>query len=762
MSDLVPSSQQRSLAPRAEVISPTDAAQRSGDDFLSLQTFLRLVLRRRWLILATAVTVTLLAIVQIFTTTSLYTSTATVQIDPEDPNILPYEEISTSTSAQRSTQAYLDTQAQNLQTRSLARRVVRKLELADDPVFNMPTSGGLLKDRFWGTIGTVLSWFSPATKSAGVDGVDEEGLVDRVRVSLAVRTVRGTRLLKVSYSSHDPQLSSRVLTAFLEEFIEQHLEDKYEATAKASGFLYRELQDLKVAVEKSEESLIAYARGNDVTDSDERASIHQQKLSDLSNELTKVEAELISKTALYEAVRNASVNHFPEALEDGPLRELRQRASELERQYAALSQRYGPEWPEVKRTTLEREEVERQLAAARRQAIEQAKYDYEVTRNRAAGLRQALAEQRQVVDQLNERSIQYNILKREVETNKELYEGLLQRLKEAGVAAGLRSSNIRVVDDPTLPRGASSPRRLRGMARAILLGIGLGLGLAFLLETFDNTLKSTDDVAQHVGLPALGVIPTFENGTGLAALEDEANSRSLEAYRSLRTSILLSHSGQPPQTILVSSALPGEGKTTTVTNTARVLAQTGARTLMIDLDLRRPSLGKQFRISRRTGMSTFLSGNSDLSSQIRETPVPNLYMVGAGPKAPNPAELIGSQRMTTGLKLLREHFTYIVIDSPPLLEITDALVAARQVDGVLIVAQGGRTPHEAVRKAGERLRFVGAKVLGVVLNNVNVRQLGYGYGYAGYYSEYDEYYKAALSATSGASRGRSRNGRKNV
>jgi len=323
-------------------------------------------------------------------------------------------------------------------------------------------------------------------------------------------------------------------------------------------------------------------------------------------------------------------------------------------------------------------------------------------------------------------------------------------LKEAGVSAGLKSSNIHIVERADVPRGPSGPRHGRNLALGLLMGLMLGVGLAFALDYFDNTLKTPDELEQHVALPSLGIVPRIDelsaksrkalpasnngNSNGdRGQLNHYVSPRSVvwEAYRSLRTSILLSHSGNPPRRILVTSALPGEGKTTTALNTAIVLAQTGARTLLLDLDMRKPEVGRRFGLSDKSGMSIFLSGNSDLSSLITETPYSNLYVIPAGPLPPNPAELVGSQRWQKAISLLSEYFEYIVIDSPPVLSVADPVILSTKVDGVVLVVLAGKTPREAVRKAKSVLQGVGATVLGAMINNVDVD---------GHYSYYYKYY----------------------
>ncbi len=727
---------------------PAGPAAEEGDT-ISLMQYVHGLRKRKWTVLAITAALVLLAAIQILTATPLYTAAAILQIDPEEAKVLPYEEIYTSSVSDKTSDEYLATQVNNLQARSLARRVIARLDLAENGTFNADTSSGFFTEQ----IGNVLNAVKKLVRGSVPVESKDEVLVQKFLDNLDVLLVRDTRLIQLSYTSSDAELATRVAQATAEEFIEQQFESRYEATTKAADFLQRQLDELKQRVEQSESALIGYARAKDIVNLNDRESINMEKLATLSGELTAVENALVTQTVQYEAVKNATVETFPQALSNAAIAGLEARLAEVERELAALSARYGDEWPAVRERRLEAAKLGQQLAAERRRAIDEARLAYGLALDRYRGLAAAVDRQRALVDQLNEDSIEYNILKREADTNKQLYEGLLERLKEAGVMAGLRSSNIRVADAAVVPLLPSEPDKVTALALALLVGLFFGVGAAVVAEAGDNTLKTSEDVTRRLGLPALGMIPALQGPSEIdrkllpeAAGEEGAprqiplefsqyaEARVLEAYRALRTSILLSHSGKPPQTIQITSALPGEGKTTTVANTAMVLARTGARTLIVDLDLRKPDMADLFGMPAQQGMTTYLSGNSDLSSQIRETVFPNLFLLPAGPPAPNPPELIGSPRLATALRLLREYFTYIVIDSPPALELTDALVMSPQVDGVLVVARSGITPREAVRKATQQLQRVGAKLLGVVMNDVelpeSVYDMDHYFGYA--------------------------------
>lgn len=794
--------------PRSEVAVDPDVLRQmefDQEEAFPLRRYLHLLMGRRWQIFSVTAVIVLIALIQAFTTTPLFRSEATLQIDPETPSILGNEQAGDLSFSPKGMEEYLATQTRKLETRNLARRVIAQLDLGSQAIFTEPASRGFFVERVKGTVSFVRGLFGGDEAP-----LDDRVLVDRFLENLSVQALRNTHLVQVSFTHRDPELAARIVDTLIEEFIEQTLESRFEATTKVTDFLSGQLNDFKTSVEGSEGSLIDYARANDIVSLNERETIDAQKLADLTDEMTRVESELIQQRTRYEAVKKATADRFPQILLNPTISRLEAELSTRRQELAGMSSRYGPEWPSVKELRQQIDELDVQIRHEKRVALDAARQRYEMALDRYQRLSTAAEEQRKVVDQLNNDSIQYNILRREVDTNKELYEGLLQQLKEAGISGGLSWSNIRLADSAEVPRRPSYPRRSLALVVALALGLFLGVAWALLAEAMDDTFGSTEEVSQALRLPALGVIPIIDGLGGNAEQrsaslrktdlredsehtaskrksggrkaggrksnhrksggrpsserssverrssdrgseevlgsivayegQNDFNDPSWEAYRSLRTSLLLSHSGKPPQTILVTSALPGEGKSTTVANTAIVLAQTGARTLILDLDMRRPTMDKIFGMRGQEGMSTFLSGNSDLSSQVQQTRFPNLYLVPAGPPAPNPAELVGAQRMRSGLEVLQQHFDHIIIDSPPCLEITDALVLATQVDGLLLVVRAGKTPKALVRKATDRVLRVGGKILGVLVNAVDLRRSEYGYYHSYYRSYYRSYY----------------------
>jgi len=490
-----------------------------------------------------------------------------------------------------------------------------------------------------------------------------------------------------------------------------------------------------------------------------------------SRRATRAQADLIQKESLYNQVRNGDLTSVPGILEHRLYEDLTVKLTDLRREYSELTATFTPEYPRVKRLQSQIDEIEQALQRERSAFAKRVADDYRAAANRELLLKEAVTQQTREFNQIAEKSIQYNILRREAETNKELYDGLLQRLKEASVSAGLRASNIRVVDEAEVPIVPAKPRKVFNLALALLAGLVLGIGMAFFQEYLDNTLKTPEDVQRFLGLPALGVIPAANsNGKGRlpygygygygnqpgsqkslpeasgaegeekvgAKLHPEligalGNSPQMEAYRSLRTSVLLSTSGRPPRIILVTSGHPGEGKTTTVVNLAVALGQLGSRVLAVDSDMRRPRIGTLLKVpATPAGLSTFLTGQFDLDDVVTPTQIPNLFVVPCGPIPPNPAELLSSQSMRAFLEQAPQKFDYVVLDSPPVLHVADARILAAQVEAVILVAHGAVTPREAVKHAKQHLQQVNGNLIGLVLNNVDFSSVGYDYYYRYY------------------------------
>jgi len=731
---------------------------------LYLREYWDIIVRRRWTLLATFLVVVVSAAIGTLKQRPVYRAKAIVQIDKESTGVLSFKDLFGLEGSED--ELYLETAYKNLSSRTLARRVIDKLQLDKNPEFagggeTTPAKAGSkdLNDQIW---------------------VDRrmQRVLDGFLGSLTINPVRRSRWVEIMFDSYDPVLCARVVNALAANYVQLNLEAKWDATYKASDMISQQLIGLKVKLEKSEEELQRYAKQSSILLIDEKQSITSQKLKQLQEELTRAEADLFQKEAVYNRVKSGDLGAVPGVLEDKLYLELSSRLMDLRRQHAELSAKFTPEYPRVEQVKTQMDELEgamerQRLAVARRLADE-----HKSAQDRAKLLREAVVAQTREFNDIGEKSIQYNILKREVDTNRQLYEGLLQRLKEAGISAGMKASNIRVVDQGEVPLGPIRPRIMMNMALAMMVGLGLGLSMAFLQEFLDDSLKTPDDVRRQIGLPTLGVIPStvfkgavgygygysygYGYGYGYGALqrqkqgggdggasEKEAvarlispymNTAQSEAYRSLRTAILLSTPGKPPRVIVLTSAQPTEGKTKTAVNLSITLAQLGSRVLLVDSDMRRPRIATVLKLSASsTGLSTYLVGQSCFEESIVESQVPNLFVLPCGPIPPNPAELVASGMMKQLLAEAVAKFDYVILDSPPVLHVTDGRVLAAQADAVMLVVWGGVTSRTLVIQARDLLGQVNANVIGVVLNNVDLSaSMYYGrYRYYRYRSERD-------------------------
>ena len=675
--------------------------------------YYRILRKRLWMIVSVVAIALAATSVWTYTTKPKFKSTVRIQIDP-DQTILPYKDMYESITADP---RYVETQAEVLQSEVLARRVVTRLDLTADPA----------------RLARIAAGFA---------------------ANLEVLPLINTQVVKVTYTAEDPQFAARAINMLADEYVDYSFESKREATTSARDFLGKELLTLKQKLEASEAALVTYAREHSMFLAQaDKDNVVFQKLGDLNKEMTTVEARLLANQ--YQMIKNATPATFPESMKTLAMKDLESRRSTLEEKLANTRMRFGPRWPEVVTLTEEVADVRRQIAAETKRAVEQAKLEYDLAQAHRRRLAAAVDEQNQLAGRMTQDSVQYNILKREVETDRQLHDGVLQRVKEASVSAGLKAANIHIIDRGQVPVKAYSPNVPLNLALGLTIGLVFGIMLACFAEFVRGTIAGAEDVEQSLRLPMLATIPPFEKSwteaTGgilvgavgdlkprrLAAYVNDTAQRYWEHYRSLRTSLLFSSADKCPQTILVTSAVMGEGKSTTVVNLGIALAQTGARTLVLDLDLRKPRLASFFNASGSQGISRYLSGQSELNTEIQETGIPNLFLIAAGPIPPNPPELIGSARMTFGLQLLSQYFDHILIDAPPLMPVTDALVIARVVDGVLMVVEGGKTPTAIVEKARNLLGSVDARVLGVIINKADVADSKYGYGY------YQEFHAAA-------------------
>jgi capsular exopolysaccharide synthesis family protein len=697
-----------------------------------LLDYIIIVRKHQWLILTFLLTVVTVVTIASFKMKPVYLAAARVEVDKESQNMSPFPD-SNSYDEFMDMENYLETQTKILQSETLALQTIKSLDLARYPEF-----GGGPSTTAWAHNG-------PAPQRPAILGA----FLGR----LTVKRVANSRLIEVTFEAEDPQLAAQIVNTHLQNFVEQNFRSKYDATIQASNWLSSELEGLRIKVEKSENARIAYQRANQTWQIDEKQDITTSKMADLSKAVTEAQTDVAQKEAMYRMAVSGNVDALPTAHGSEVLTELLKRKSDADEQYAEALNQYGPNFPKVLRLAAQQKELDENLARARKTLIESVQQEFNTARSHVELLQETLDKQRAEANDQAEKLIQYHILQHDAESDRLLYDGLLQKLKEATITVGLRSTNIRVVDPALAPGGPSRPQKARNILLAFLIGLVGGVGLALFREYLDNTVKSPDDIEALTGLPSLAVVPAMPGlnahqgrlsrrtggggSPGRIELLSYAQPKSQisEAFRALRTSLLLSQAEHPPQVILVTSALPREGKTTAAVNLAVTLAQLGDRTLLMDSDLRKPGIRRALNLTlgKDVGLSSYLAGVSSLDeATIQHPTITNLSALTTGPVPPSPADLLSSHRMREAIAELRRRFKFIVIDSPPVMAATDAVILSALTDGVLLVVRSGETPKEAFTRTRDLLAAVKCRLLGVVLNAVDSSAPDYYYSYRYY------------------------------
>jgi succinoglycan biosynthesis transport protein ExoP len=749
---------------------------------INLLDYLRVLRKRMWMIIAVFLIVLITTAVGVFTVRPVYRGTATIQIDKENPQIVDFREIFTVSAWDTD---YYQTHYQILASRQLAQKVINTLNISEHPEF-LPEpetpfqklKSGILTpiselksntlDLIYGLMGHFhknpskdasenlskdlsenLPKDSPSDKDSP-EAKKEVVVISQLISRLNIEPVRNTRLVRINFDSYYPELSSQVANAVATNYIKLNLESRFNATEQAKQQLNQQLEVMRAKVESADEDLQTFgAKHGFVFLDDKERNVTMQRLNDLNEALAKAESERMAKEALYRQTKKGELGSISSVLENKLIQELKQNYLQLEVQYSKLAETFKPEYPEMVRLKRQMETIQRRLNIEYSSYINAVKNEYEFCLRKESLVRSAFEQQKTIVAEMQQKGIQYNILKREAETNRDLYKNLLQRMKEAGIQAGITASNIRVVDQAEIPAAPYKPNIPRKILWAVVIGLLLGVGLAFFFEYLDNTVKTSDDIEQLIRLPSFGMIPEISNEKRKklergdiypVELVTFGHPRSIqsEAYRNIRTSILLSFSERPPKSLVVSSPSPMEGKTTTAVNMAIAFSQTGSPVLIIDGDMRRPRIHKIFNGHNGVGLSSFLTGNAELKSVIKTSSIPNVYYIPSGPIPPNPSELLGSNLFKNMMQFLGKSFDQIIFDAPPVLSFVDSLILSNCVDGVVLVVLSGKTPREALRQSKNALLQVNAKILGVVVNRVDIGRIGHGYYNYGNYHYYEQ------------------------
>jgi len=701
-----------------------------------LVSYLKRIYKHRWIALTAFAVIFLYVAIVTFTATPIYEGRVQLLVESANPNVVNFKEV-----VQQDNYNYdfYPTQYAILKSRALARRTIEALSLWDSPDFG----GGEGEARRSTETGA-----APSSETAR-----QSGAIDAFLGNLTVVPVRNSRLVDVRFASPNPQLAATVPNTLAKQFIAQNLDYRFLSSKEASDWLSEQLAVERKKLEASEQALQNYREKGDAVALEDRQNIVVQRLADLNAAYTQARTERFEKEALYSQLRGlqndrAALDTFPAILSNTFIQQLKSQLADLQRQKAQMAERLGDKHPDMIKLNSAIENTEAKLQGELGKVVQSVRNEFLSAQSKENSLSAELEAQKAGALALNRKGIAYGVLRRDTESNKQIYEALLQRAKETGISGELKASNIRVVDEAEVPRSPVRPNKPRNLLIGLIGGLVAGVGLAFFMDYIDNRLKNPDEVKQHLGVSFLGLVPALHDADTKSAqplVAEKVPHHFAEAIRRVRTAVQFSTAAEGCRTVLVTSTQPTEGKTLIAANLAMSLAQSGQRVLLIDADMRKPRQHELLNMTQAPGLSNLLSGGAKANDAIRKTAWSNFWMMPSGPNPPNPAELLGSARFQNLLTTLGEHFEWVVLDSPPVMAVTDASVIAHLTTGVVFVVGNEQVNRHVARNAVEQLWASKATILGAVLNRVDVQRNPY--YYANYYKhEYTGYYGEEKSA----------------
>lgn len=745
---------------RALIEQPQTAGETLLNEQKDLRSYLTLIYRRKWMIISIVVTVTTLVAVYMYRMPSVYEAETTIRIEQKSESFLRAKDIVINTA---NDPAYRRTQLKLLENPMLARRVILALDLHHNPNFLGARGLGLfskldgLLSRRKGDAAQSSQPEIPAGASAEELTAEQRAelapYVSTLLAGLTVEPMLETNLIKIRFTHTDPEIAMKVTDTLAELFIHDDIKWENEGLDNASAQLAVQIADLQMAIKQQEEERINYIKNHGLPLGQTKGeNLTSVRLDTLSSQLLAAENERKLLQAAYESAQGAASREaIPDVQNDKAVQEIKGKLRILEQRRASLSVKYTSEWPEVREIEQEIAELKAELEKTSNDVVATMKSKYEAAMKREQELRQSYYGELGAANRQSQAEIELSSLNQKIETNKQLYNTLFARQKELQIDASDKKSNVAISTRSEKPTAPVGPQRARSIIIAFFLSLFAGTSLAFLLQQLDDSIKSVDELVAYTSLPNLALIPSIGKPklTGMARMGALAGSHALasnellesarspmaEAFRHLRTSLLFSSSIQPPRSILVTSGQALEGKTTVAFNTAIALAQTGASVLLVDCDLRRPSIQKHIKTGIEPGLTDYLAGEVEFDAAMRSyEALPSLKVMTSGYLPSNPAELLGSEEMLAFLNRAREQFAHVIIDSPPSISFADGAIISTLVDGVVIVVHGGKSSRAVVRHLINRLTGVGARICGTVLNNVKPQP--YDYYYNSYYYSY--------------------------
>ena len=738
---------------------------------VDLLAYWRVIVKRKWIIASFTGTLILTVAIFSFLATPIYQAKSTLLIEEESSRMLSIED-EFGYRYRTADMRFYNTQLKLLKSKSLAERVARKMNLLTRAEFG---AGKKKKKSLFATLKGAVSSKEKSNKAlqSKIPSDPYSKIVTGVQGNIEVSPMRDTKLVQVSYKSPYPLLAAEIINNLAEEFINFSVEKRFETTQQASDFLSEQIANLREDLAAKERELQRYGEEKELLFLSEKESTAVTKFADVNDAYTQAQIERIKKEAEYRGLKDLDVDSLPQFVGNPLLQSLKTEYTGIKNEYEEKSRIFKPDYPEMVSLKAKFDSMREELKSEITKAVEAAESEYRTTLKKETSFRNLMEEQRRDVIRMNTNAILYNSLKIEVENKRRLLNSLVERQSETQVSArlgGLRTSNVSIIDRAEVPKSPVSPKKKQNLILTLIIGLMGGVGLAFVIEYLDDTVKGPEDVERLVGLPSLGVIPflspqgmkkrkygyyssykysySYSYGKDNPGKEEETPEIKeielvnhlfpkfsiAEDYRTVRTSILLSHAESPPKTIAFSSALPQEGKTATVTNMAVSFAQLEEKVLVVDADLRKPRMHRIFKVRNVGGLSGYLTGKVSLEEAIKETAIKNIWLLPSGPHPPNPAELLNSRKMKEMMEEVKKRFDVVLVDTPPVLAVIDPVITSSLSDSAVFIIQAGKTTQKPFVRAVEELRRAKSVIMGVIFNESKPRR-------EGYYSSHYRYYR---------------------